>query len=164
MTTDKVSVSREDLQTILKYISVDVVPYGIVQPAIDRIRAALQQSAAPDLSSERKALENVRLLAARHRKDEWAQHMLRFCREAGVTGSVLRDEQPIEKQATTNSEQISIREQLLQYVPPVEEWPEWATYYVARCKEGHVGFVGDHWRSVHGDIIFGRDEVKAART
>jgi hypothetical protein len=30
------------------------------------------------------ALENVRLLAARHRKEEWAQHMLRFCEEAGV--------------------------------------------------------------------------------
>lgn len=37
-----------------------------------------------------KALENVRLLAARHRKEEWAQHMLRFCDEAGVTGSPLR--------------------------------------------------------------------------
>jgi hypothetical protein len=39
----------------------------------------------------RQALRNVRLLAARHRKEEWAQHMLRFCAEAGETGSPLRD-------------------------------------------------------------------------
>ena len=30
------------------------------------------------------ALENVRLLAARHRREEWAQHMLRFVEEAGT--------------------------------------------------------------------------------
>ena len=39
----------------------------------------------------RDALENVRLLAARHRKEEWAGHMLRFCADAGVTGSPLRE-------------------------------------------------------------------------
>jgi len=39
----------------------------------------------------RAALENVRLLAARHRKEEWAGHMLRFCADAGVTGSPLRE-------------------------------------------------------------------------
>lgn len=38
----------------------------------------------------RAALENVRLLAARHRTEEWAGHMLRFCADAGVTGSPLR--------------------------------------------------------------------------
>jgi hypothetical protein len=36
------------------------------------------------------ALENVRLLAARHRREEWAQHMLRFCDEAGVAARTLR--------------------------------------------------------------------------
>jgi len=36
------------------------------------------------------ALENCRLLAARHRKEEWAQHILRFCEEAGVTSNPLR--------------------------------------------------------------------------
>ena len=39
------------------------------------------------------ALENVRLLAARHRTEEWAGHMLRFCADAGVTGSPLRKEE-----------------------------------------------------------------------
>jgi len=38
----------------------------------------------------RAALENVMTLAARHRKEEWAGHMLRFCADAGVTGSPLR--------------------------------------------------------------------------
>ena len=36
------------------------------------------------------ALENCRLLAARHRKEEWAGHVLRFCVEAGANGEVLR--------------------------------------------------------------------------
>ena len=35
-------------------------------------------------------LENVRLLAGRHRHEEWAQHMLRFCEEAGNASKVLR--------------------------------------------------------------------------
>ena len=38
-----------------------------------------------------KALENCRLLAARHRKEEWATHILRFCVESGVIGSPIRD-------------------------------------------------------------------------
>lgn len=38
----------------------------------------------------REALENCRLYAARHRKEEWATHILRFCEEAGITGSITR--------------------------------------------------------------------------
>ena len=38
----------------------------------------------------RDALENVRTLAARHRTEKWAGHMLRFCESAGVIGSPLR--------------------------------------------------------------------------
>lgn len=37
------------------------------------------------------ALENCRLLAARHRKEELATHILRFCVESGVIGSPIRD-------------------------------------------------------------------------
>ena len=37
------------------------------------------------------ALENCRLLAARHRKEEWATHILRLCAESGVIGSPIRD-------------------------------------------------------------------------
>jgi hypothetical protein len=36
------------------------------------------------------ALHNCRLLAAKHRKEEWAQHITRFCTNARVVGSVLR--------------------------------------------------------------------------
>lgn len=36
------------------------------------------------------ALENVRTLAARHRKEEWAQHLLRWCEEAGNASRTLR--------------------------------------------------------------------------
>ena len=36
------------------------------------------------------ALENVRTLAARNRKEEWAQHLLRWCEEAGNASRTLR--------------------------------------------------------------------------
>lgn len=36
------------------------------------------------------ALENVRTLAARNRKEEWAQHLLRWCTEAGNAARILR--------------------------------------------------------------------------
>lgn len=39
------------------------------------------------------ALENCRTLAARHRRQDWAGHILRFCAEAGLKGSVLRQTQ-----------------------------------------------------------------------
>ena len=44
-----------------------------------------------DAAWQRFCWKNVRLLAARHRKEEWAQHMLRFCDDAGVKASPLRD-------------------------------------------------------------------------
>lgn len=37
------------------------------------------------------ALENCRLLAARHRKEDWATLILGFCAEGGVVASPLRD-------------------------------------------------------------------------
>lgn len=36
------------------------------------------------------ALENCRLLAARHRKEDWALLILGFCAEGGAVGSVTR--------------------------------------------------------------------------
>ena len=36
------------------------------------------------------ALENCKTLASRHRKEEWAQHILRFCADVGVTHNPLR--------------------------------------------------------------------------
>lgn len=36
------------------------------------------------------ALENCRLLAARHRKEEWAGHVLRLCESAGVAATAVR--------------------------------------------------------------------------
>ena len=38
------------------------------------------------------ALENCRLLAARHRKEEWAGHIMRFCKDAGLSGSPIRND------------------------------------------------------------------------
>lgn len=38
------------------------------------------------------ALKNCRLLAARHRKEEWAGHIIRFCKDAGLSGSPIRND------------------------------------------------------------------------
>ena len=40
--------------------------------------------------SQRLALENIRLFAARHRKEDWALLVLRFCADGGVVGSITR--------------------------------------------------------------------------
>ncbi len=45
---------------------------------------------AHDFEKMRMALENCRLLAARHRKEDWALLILGFCADAGVAGSVTR--------------------------------------------------------------------------
>ena len=45
---------------------------------------------AHDMERLRFGLENCRLLAARHRKEDWALLILGFCAEAGVAGSVTR--------------------------------------------------------------------------
>lgn len=37
------------------------------------------------------ALENCRLLAARNRHGDWAQHILRFCLSVGISATPLRE-------------------------------------------------------------------------
>lgn len=62
--------------------------------ALQRIYAACDESEQEDAARDA-ALENVRLFAARHRADDWAKTVLRFCSEAGVKGSPSRsDEYP----------------------------------------------------------------------
>ncbi|MHB0929111.1 MAG: hypothetical protein ACYC3W_09320 [Candidatus Nanopelagicales bacterium] len=36
------------------------------------------------------ALKNIRMLASKHRREEWAGHLLRFCADAGVLSSPFR--------------------------------------------------------------------------
>lgn len=45
-------------------------------------------------TAELQALENCRLYAARHRKEDWAATILRFCADGGATGSPLREAAP----------------------------------------------------------------------
>jgi len=45
---------------------------------------------AHDMEKLRLGLENCRLLAARHRKEDWALLILGFCAEAGVVRSITR--------------------------------------------------------------------------
>ena len=73
------------------------VVHAITRNAMDPVEAVqfdiplYLHPPAAEVQRLRDALENVRLLAARHRKEEWAGHMLRFCADAGVTGSSLRE-------------------------------------------------------------------------
>ena len=56
---------------------------------IESLRQQLDE-AKKDAERMRFGLENCRLLAARHRKEDWALLILGFCAEAGVAGSVTR--------------------------------------------------------------------------
>ena len=59
----------------------------------DRLR--VWQAAKADSAAQVEALtfglENLRLFAARHRKEGWAQSILLICNTVGVTGSPLRE-------------------------------------------------------------------------
>lgn len=64
---------------------------GSLPPAAQCVPATVaEDGCAGECRRLRAALENVRLLAARHRQEPWAAHLLRFCAEAGVTGAPLR--------------------------------------------------------------------------
>lgn len=58
------------------------------------------------------ALENIRLLASRHRKEEWAQHILRFCESAGSSATTLRvaadAQQVIQLKATIEKQRLDL--------------------------------------------------------
>ncbi len=56
------------------------------------VRAQVEADEAATLLRMRLALRNVRALAKRTAKanPETSKHLLRFCEEAGVTGSILR--------------------------------------------------------------------------
>ena len=60
----------------------DVGSLGNTHPTTER--------RVPEDEKLRMALENCRLLAARHRKEDWALLILGFCAEGGVVGSVMR--------------------------------------------------------------------------
>ena len=59
---------------------------------VEQFFDALRQQQSEPVACEkmRFALENCRLLAARHRKEDWALLILGFCAEGGVVGSVTR--------------------------------------------------------------------------
>lgn len=66
---------------------------GQIEQYLEQELATLrQQLAEAQRGAERYrfGLENCRLLAARHRKEDWALLVLGFCAEAGVVGSVTR--------------------------------------------------------------------------
>jgi len=61
---------------------------------MDNARAALDAAptgAAPEQAAQQ-GLENCRLYAARHRKEEWAKIILRLCKAGGAIGSPLREQ------------------------------------------------------------------------
>ena len=74
-------------------------PHRLLYDLIAAVRFYATPPAAPEPTTTdaevekawaRLCLENCRLFAARHRKEEWAKTILRFCAEGGATGSPLR--------------------------------------------------------------------------
>lgn len=58
--------------------------------AVHQELAPLARELERESARQRAALENIRLYAARHRREAWAQEVLRFCADAGACGSPLR--------------------------------------------------------------------------
>ena len=67
-----------------------LVTTEIVGRQIDDLLNPTTERRVPEDEKLRMALENCRLLAARHRKEDWALLILGFCAEGGVVGSVMR--------------------------------------------------------------------------
>jgi len=70
---------------------------GETPRALARYYEAVHQELAPlarqmesEVAELMRALENIRLFAARHRREEWAQTVLTLCAGVGVTPAVLR--------------------------------------------------------------------------
>ena len=92
---------REALELAIPYLEADsqcgydgTNGSGIRQEAqrrLDIARAALAAptGAAPEQAAQQ-GLEDCRLYAARHRKEEWAKVILRLCKAGGAIGSPLR--------------------------------------------------------------------------
>jgi hypothetical protein len=54
------------------------------------------------------ALENVRALAAKHRSEEWAQHLLRFCDSADCRAQIMRNAALPKTPSVTDQEIIKL--------------------------------------------------------
>lgn len=85
-TPESAAKAREMLPKYRSASCNDVARIVDSEMALRQERDALQADNARLLE----ALENCRLLAARHRKEEWAGHVLRLCESAGVAATVLR--------------------------------------------------------------------------
>lgn len=60
--------------------------------AVHQELGPLARNLEHESATQRHALENIRLFAARYRKEEWGQQVLKFCAEGDVLGSPLRRE------------------------------------------------------------------------
>jgi hypothetical protein len=81
----RISSRASDQSLIVKWCS--ALPAGTLLYAAAQPSAEVEQA----LTKMINALANIRLFAARHRKEEWAKTILRFCAEGGAVGSPLRD-------------------------------------------------------------------------
>lgn len=96
--TEETGVQAEQVEETEKAPEVtDVVEVTPQQLADKAVEVALKATdamidAKMDEAKLRNALENCRVYASKKPKEEWARTILRFCTEAGVTGSILRSE------------------------------------------------------------------------
>lgn len=88
------------------------------------------------------ALENCRLFAARHRKEEWSTTIRRFCAEGGATGSPLRDAQPAAPSVTP--EPVADAEYLrIAQLAALLTWEK--RDYLPRAMGEHKNFIPHQW-------------------
>lgn len=73
-------------------VTYDLVLEALNQPTDDSALREIKAGYEAHIKALRDALENCRLLAARHRKEEWATHILRFCESGGSVANPLRQD------------------------------------------------------------------------
>ena len=89
-------MSRGDIKLIIdRCVAYDMpAAANLIEDLAEQLAAsqAREEAYRAEVAKLWEALENCRLLAARHRKEEWASHILRFCSTVGVNANPLRED------------------------------------------------------------------------
>ena len=123
-----VTIEREDLEILLRMCKLIVAHNLDQQAAVVRLRAAIQQPAAPDLSPS----VAVGAVLSPLSKTETVVN-----NPNGSTTTIVKLADDIRANMTESHEQPDIRTQLLAFVPPISEWPWWAQYIAADSDDGY---------------------------
>ena len=89
---DRIEAQQKRIDDVLALLSEQDYEYNRKTNRLIERHAIQLAASQAHIKVLREVLENCRLLAARHRKEEWATHMLRFCESGGSVANPLRQD------------------------------------------------------------------------